>query len=204
MQKAKKFIAESDEDSFLKSLSDDELARMVHDGQQWDGNMTCGGGWVGKSKASDAVKKEYQRRLEQYRKEREARYEEEMARIKAMRDAVQAEQTRKLNLGQMTTKKSFEQAVWREYAVQLNTAVRGFSYEAKFIDDNVKKYKAIIQKWSKLENMNKDKISIGKKIIAALEEKSKNLKEIANIFKQGEGVWWNVSIPIEKNKTFEI
>lgn len=52
--------------------------------------------------------------------------------------------------------------------------------------------------------MNKDKISIGKKIIAALEEKSKNLKEIANIFKQGEGVWWNVSIPIEKNKTFEI
>ena len=203
MQKAKKFIAESDEDSFLKSLSDDELARMVHDGQHWDGSSTCGG-WIGTSKASDAVKKEYKRRLEQRRKEREARYEEEMAKIKAIRAAAQAEQTKKLNLGQMTTKKSFEQAVWREYAVQLNTAVKGFSNEAKFIDDNVKKYKAIIEKWSKLENMNKDKISIGKKIIAALEEKSKNLKEIANIFKQGEGVWWNVSIPIEKNKTFEI
>lgn len=205
MKKATKFLAEcgapppGSYDGDVSSMSDYELERALHAGQTWDGNMVCGH-WVGTSKASPEIKKEYQRRIKQREAEREAEYKRREAEYQRRRK----EDIARLQKGLKTTKQSFEQEVWRQFNDDMRSAISEISYEIREIPKKIKKYNALVAKWSKIKGYSKERIDFGKKIIDALQKKVEALTNIHQQLKAGDGVWYNVKIEIEGGKQFLI
>ena len=212
MKKATKFVAECGgsfgggscgsgpiSSGSASSMSDFELENALHSGQRWEGNMVCGH-WVGTSKASAEVKKEYQRRIKQREAEREAEYKRREAEYQRRRKADLA----RLQKGLKTTKQSFEQEVWRQFSYDIESTISTISYEIREIPKKVKKYNTLLAKWSKIKGYSKERIDFGKKIVEALQTKLEALTNIHQQLKDGEGKWWNVSIDIEGGKKFLI
>lgn len=197
MKKAKKFVAECGNYTSTSSMSDAELYRALHDGQTWEGNMSCGR-WIGQSKASKEIKQEYKRR--QAEQERQAEIDAKNAEARIAQK--QREREEKLNLGKFTTKQSFNQD--RQKFINSEIAIHGdlFNSFAKEIQNAIERHEKVIQNWSAIDNFDKKRIQFGKEIIKILNEKSKNLKQVFQIIKQGKGVWWDVHISVEGGKTY--
>ena len=107
-----------------------------------------------------------------------------------------------VDAGKKTTKQSFEQAVWRQYVYDIDTARFNFESQIKLISEKIKLYSDIVSKWSKNKNIDPNKIAIGQKIISVLSIRLEKLKHIINDINEGDGKWWNIDIDVENGKKF--
>lgn len=125
-------------------------------------------------------------------------YEAELKKLAARKQADAA----MVDAGKKTTKQSFEQAVWRQYVYDIDTARFNFESQIKLISKKIKLYSDIVSKWSKNKNIDPNKIAIGQKIISVLNIKLEKLKRIVSDINEGDGKWWNIDIDVENGRKF--
>lgn len=125
-------------------------------------------------------------------------YEAELKKLAARKQADAAI----VDAGKKTTKQSFEQAVWRQYVYDTDTARFNFESQIKLISKKIKLYSDIVSKWSKNKNIDSNKIAIGQKIISVLSIKLEKLKHIVSDINEGDGKWWNINIDVENGRKF--